>query len=599
MNNNDNTGVNPINSNNSIINDHNNHINHNNDHYNNFYNLNYVNHLNNVNIYNMSLYTHNLVMHNNSLITQNKMLLNRISTLEREKKRSRYQRSYKPYYRNYHSRHMNNYRDNYHTNNNYGRYERHHRYDRFNEYNRVNRHYKANDRCFSNRERLNNNGRPRSTSMYGDSNNKFDLLPKSIFVSSQKDKRDANRDKYKEDQNSKSSGINEVLKHLLDSTKTQNDEMIFTIGPSTTSTSSFFTFFDDPKLSLTGDDKDKDKNKNNKIKKKTPNLKNVKLIKNEIKSIDDLLDLGKIYEKEKKDKKINNYAIDLKRIYDIKDILIKLKNMIGMESVKTWIVEFILYVLQDYESEHMYHTIITGPPGVGKTELGHIICNILSKMKVLKEDKFIHVKRADLIGEYLGQTTAKTQRIFDKANGGMLFIDEAYSLGNSEKRDSYSKECIDCINQNLSENKNNIIVVIAGYEDQLEKCFFSHNPGLKRRFPFKFSINEYSHDELKNIFIKKINDEGWKINLTNSDKTKLSNLFKDNHKVFSNFGGDIETMFLQCKLSHSSRMINEHPKLKKTLTFDDIKSGYDNFHLHKINNNDFNKNDNPMAHMYT
>ena len=115
----------------------------------------------------------------------------------------------------------------------------------------------------------------------------------------------------------------------------------------------------------------------------------------------------------------------------------------------------------------MLHTIIQGPPGVGKTELGKILCDLYSSLGVLKNKKYIIAKRSDLIGGYLGQTAIKTQAFIDKAKGGVLFIDEAYSLGDADKKDSFSKECIDTLNLNLTENKHQMMCIIAGYKD----CF--------------------------------------------------------------------------------------------------------------------------------
>ena len=112
----------------------------------------------------------------------------------------------------------------------------------------------------------------------------------------------------------------------------------------------------------------------------------------------------------------------------------------------------------------MLHCVIEGPPGVGKTEVAKILGQIYRKMGILTSDKFKSVKRSHLIGGYLGQTAIKTQKVLDECNGGVLFIDEAYSLGNSEGKDSYSKECIDTLTAHLSENKQNFICIIAGYK---------------------------------------------------------------------------------------------------------------------------------------
>jgi SpoVK/Ycf46/Vps4 family AAA+-type ATPase len=206
-------------------------------------------------------------------------------------------------------------------------------------------------------------------------------------------------------------------------------------------------------------------------------------------------------EQKKKGYYINGkrYSIDLEKVYNLKEPLIILKNMIGMDKVKKTVLDLILYYIQRFEKQNsdMLHTIIEGPPGVGKTELGKILGKVYKALGILKSDKFTIATRSDLIGQYLGQTAPKTQEVIDNASGGVLFIDEAYSLGNPDKRDSFAKECIDTINLNLDKNKKKIIVIIAGYKEELESSFFSYNPGLKRRFPFVFTIDGYKPEELK------------------------------------------------------------------------------------------------------
>ena len=103
---------------------------------------------------------------------------------------------------------------------------------------------------------------------------------------------------------------------------------------------------------------------------------------------------------------------------------------------------------------------------------------IFSGLGVLKKNKFMKVTRADLIAGYLGQTALKTQDVIKDSLGGVLFIDEAYALGNMEKRDSFAKECIDTLCEGLSDNKDNLMVIIAGYEKELKECFFNYNAGL-------------------------------------------------------------------------------------------------------------------------
>ena len=357
------------------------------------------------------------------------------------------------------------------------------------------------------------------------------------------------------------------------------------------------------------------------------------IINKEIKSLNDLIELGLSYEVNKR------YNVNLKKLNKITPLLIKLRDIIGMESVKKSIIGQILYFLQDFQSknEDMLHTVIQGPPGVGKTMLGHIIGQIYWELDIIqspedvnkpnnifssskdnycqdddcqddddyldddykddnydyndilniitratrsstkiqkkKEFKFKIAKRSDLIGKYLGHTAAQTQKVIDSALGGVLFIDEAYSLGNAEGRDSFAKECIDTINQNLTEKKNQLLVIIAGYEEALDTCFFSYNEGLNRRFPFRYTIESYTHQELAQIFIKMVSEINKEPNFewtTDVSNSKLDLFFKDNYKLFPNFGGDIETFLLSVKIQHGIRVFCLPSDVKKKIIYDDL-----------------------------
>jgi len=298
--------------------------------------------------------------------------------------------------------------------------------------------------------------------------------------------------------------------------------------------------------------------------------------------LDYLIKLGNQYHCKKK-KKINN--ISLKILFDLIEPLTELKNLIGMEKVKKSIVNQIIFFLQDFQTTNtdMLHTIITGSPGVGKTLLGRILGKVYQKMGFLKRDYFKVVKRSDLIGQYLGTTAKKTQKEIDDANGGILFLDEAYALGNAEGRDSYSKEAIDTINQNLSENKNNFICIIAGYEDSLDKCFFAVNEGLRRRFSFKYSIEPYTAEDLMNIFLLKVNTLKWSYNKDEKEIRKLTDFFKKNYLQFPNFGGDIETLMLSCKITHAKRTFSKHPKERRNLNIEDIENGFKEYLVNRNN----------------
>jgi hypothetical protein len=240
---------------------------------------------------------------------------------------------------------------------------------------------------------------------------------------------------------------------------------------------------------------------------------------------------------------IQNYNIgeNKNKLNKILPSLIKLQKLTGMVSVKKTIVGHILYFLMNYEkNQDMIHTVIEGPPGVGKTTLGYILGEIYSNLDIIEQPKnknktnqlkFKIVKRSDLVAKYLGQTSHRTQEVINSVLGGVLFIDEAYSLGNNDADDSYSKECLDTLNQNLSEKKNQFLCIIAGYKDALERNFFAYNEGLRRRFPFTYTIEEYTPNELKNIFVGMLDNSNWGLEGYKERKEIIeSNEIQENNK---------------------------------------------------------------------
>lgn len=291
-----------------------------------------------------------------------------------------------------------------------------------------------------------------------------------------------------------------------------------------------------------------------------------------IKNIGDLIKLGRIYNPRKR----RRYNIDLALLSDLVEPLEALEAMIGMKEVKESLTEQIVYFLQGLHDGKldMIHTVITGPPGVGKTELARILGRIYLRMGILSSDRFFVAKRSDLIAKYVGQTADKTQKVINSCRGGVLVIDEAYQLGDPDHRDSYSKECIDTLNQNLTENKENFMCIIVGYKNALDECFFSVNPGLERRFTFRYNIEAYSPEELRLILLKIIRDQGWS---AHESSTPLS-FFTDNYKSFPNFGGDMESLFFYVKISYSMRIFGKLPQeTHKEIQGIDLEHGFKAF----------------------
>jgi len=291
----------------------------------------------------------------------------------------------------------------------------------------------------------------------------------------------------------------------------------------------------------------------------------------EVNSISNLLELIEKY-------KINpkfRYNINMESLHKIKEPLTELNNMIGMKELKTNIVEQIIYFIQELHSNShdFMHTVIYGPPGTGKTEIAKILGKIFTKIGLLSKDSFKKVTRSDLIAGYVGQTALKTRDVIKESLGGVLFIDEAYSLGSNEKKDSFSKECIDTICEALSNHKQELMVIIAGYENELNQCFFNYNQGLQSRFAWRFKTDEYSGKDLHDIFIKKVKEIEWYIN-ENDTETKITPLwFEKNIEHFRFYGRDIESLLAKTKIAHSKRVFCKDKIEKKKLTLEDLDNG--------------------------
>ena len=295
----------------------------------------------------------------------------------------------------------------------------------------------------------------------------------------------------------------------------------------------------------------------------------------EIESIDDLL---KIIEENEYNEE-TEYNIDLLALNRIKEELQQLNSMIGLEDFKGQILNQLLYFIQNLhigiESDYM-HSVLYGPPGTGKTEIATILGKMYSKIGILKNNVFKKVNRSDLVAGYLGQTAIKTAKVIDECLGGCLFIDEAYSLANNYEGDSFTRECIDTLCESLSKHKGELMVIIAGYKEELKATFFCANRGLESRFIWRFYLEKYDFKELYQIFNKKVRENNW--NLQNNE-CELLLWFKNHSTHFKHFGRDIEQLFSYVKISHGRRIYGKKEE-KKLITIDDVNNGFKQFEKH-------------------
>lgn len=183
----------------------------------------------------------------------------------------------------------------------------------------------------------------------------------------------------------------------------------------------------------------------------------------------------------------------------------ELNQLVGMDEVKALVYEiYALLTITRLRQQNgliagtqVYHMIFKGNPGTGKTTVARIVAKLFQRMGVLSKGHLIEVERADLVGEYIGHTAQKTRDLIKKALGGVLFIDEAYSLARGGEKD-FGKEAIDTLVKHMEDEKNQFILILAGYPDEIDD-FLMTNPGLPSRFPITITFPDYSLDQLMEI----------------------------------------------------------------------------------------------------
>lgn len=189
----------------------------------------------------------------------------------------------------------------------------------------------------------------------------------------------------------------------------------------------------------------------------------------------------------------------------IKLIMRELDELIGLTYIKSLVKEIQAFVeVQRRRSRlglttesQMLHMIFKGNPGTGKTTVARILGKLFLEIGVLQKGHLVEVERADLVGEYIGHTAVKTRENIKKALGGILFIDEAYSLARGGDKD-FGKEAIDTLVKAMEDQKDNLVLILAGYRREME-YFLRSNPGLRSRFPIHLDFPDYNAEELMAI----------------------------------------------------------------------------------------------------
>ncbi|WP_232699973.1 AAA family ATPase [Brevibacillus daliensis] len=189
----------------------------------------------------------------------------------------------------------------------------------------------------------------------------------------------------------------------------------------------------------------------------------------------------------------------------VKVAINELEKMIGLGEAKRVMYEIYALLRTNRErlkhqlrtDQQVYHMVFKGSPGTGKTTVARIFGKILKEMGILSKGHLIEAERADLVGEYIGHTAQKTRDLIKKAMGGILFVDEAYSLARGGEKD-FGKEAVDCLTKAMEDHKNDFICILAGYTEEMEE-FLQINPGLPSRFPIQIHFEDYQVEELLEI----------------------------------------------------------------------------------------------------
>jgi len=220
----------------------------------------------------------------------------------------------------------------------------------------------------------------------------------------------------------------------------------------------------------------------------------------------------------------------------------ELRSLIGLDSVKTEIETLTNFIKIQQErqlkglktSQLSYHCIFTGNPGTGKTTVARIVAEIYKELGILKKGHLVETDRSGLVAEYVGQTAVKTNKIIDTALDGVLFIDEAYSLISNSEND-YGKEAIATLLKRMEDNRDRLVVILAGYSNEMQQ-FINSNPGLQSRFNRYIEFPDYSAEELYQIFELNLKQFDYKFaeDVKNPLKIFLEQTIKNKDKNFGN-----------------------------------------------------------------
>ncbi len=266
---------------------------------------------------------------------------------------------------------------------------------------------------------------------------------------------------------------------------------------------------------------------------------------------------------------------------NIEDLKKELHSYIGLEDVKKEVDTLInLVTIQKLRKENglptndlSLHMVFSGNPGTGKTMIARLMARIYKSLGILSKGQLVEVDRSGLVAGYVGQTAIKTSEVIEKAKGGVLFIDEAYALTNRGGND-YGQEAVDTLLKAMEDNRDDLIVIVAGYIELMQE-FVRSNPGLESRFNRFLHFPDYSIDEMMTIFDMRCESSGY--TLAEDARPVLRDVIKLESMDVQGFGNarGIRNLFEKAVTAQANRLATDADITKEdlmTLTADDIRA---------------------------
>jgi probable Rubsico expression protein CbbX len=272
-------------------------------------------------------------------------------------------------------------------------------------------------------------------------------------------------------------------------------------------------------------------------------------------------------------------TVDLRREFEAVDIAPVLeqldRELIGLAPVKNRIREIASLLLVERIRQKMalattfptLHMSFSGNPGTGKTTVALRMAGILHRLGFVRRGHVISVTRDDLVGQYIGHTAPKTKEVLKKAMGGVLFIDEAYYLYRPENERDYGQEAIEILLQIMESQREDLVVILAGYGDRMEK-FFQSNPGFRSRIAHHIDFPDYSESELQSIADLMLQGQNYRFTPEARDAFEKYIAARKTQPLFAN-ARSIRNALDRIRLRQANRLVS---RLDRVLTSDDVMS---------------------------